>query len=349
MKRTTTIAGLTLTALTLTVGTAQAFTIDTDGKGFVGKGEVQSAYNLNNAAMQKAVDAKAFTFKAEQPTVQELTQDVRQTGTQAGTQDGTMALTQLASQSATQTVTQDLTCTFTNGSGTKTFHREGVRGGERTGAREGVRVGVREGVRAGERDGVRTGVQSGKQVGSLASDLNVTDKKTGQYTGFNLKGFTGTTSYSTVGPQVWEAPELGAWEFGDYHFGAYEFGAASFAGDYAFSDAYTWEPVSVVEWGTWENVVPGENPDDCLRSTNADKITQISDVITPGAITDGAITDGDVTDGPVTDGAISDGEVTPGAITAIDPVGYGAITDDGTPKVLVTYNGVTKVLTAATL
>ena len=40
------------------------------------------------------------------------------------------------------------------------------------------------------------------------------------------------------------------------------------------------------EWGEWD-ALPGENPDDCLRSQNADHITQISNVVTPGAITDG--------------------------------------------------------------
>ena len=38
------------------------------------------------------------------------------------------------------------------------------------------------------------------------------------------------------------------------------------------------EPVTDVAWGEWD-ALPGENPDDCLRSQNADKITQISNVI----------------------------------------------------------------------
>ena len=59
--------------------------------------------------------------------------------------------------------------------------------------------------------------------------------------------------------------------------------------------------VTGTEWGEWD-ALPGENPDDCLRSQNADNITQISNVITPGAITDGAITDGAITDGAIADG-----------------------------------------------
>ena len=65
-------------------------------------------------------------------------------------------------------------------------------------------------------------------------------------------------------------------------------------------------------WGAWD-ALPGENPDDCLRSQNADQITQISNVITNGAVTNGAITAGAVTDGAVTDGVITDGAITDGA------------------------------------
>ena len=56
----------------------------------------------------------------------------------------------------------------------------------------------------------------------------------------------------------------------------------------------------------------GENPDDCLRSQNADKITQISNVVTPGLVTDGAVTDGAISDGAITDGVVTDGAVTDG-------------------------------------
>ena len=78
-----------------------------------------------------------------------------------------------------------------------------------------------------------------------------------------------------------------------------------------------------VEWGEWD-AAPGENPDDCLRSQNADHISEISNVVTPGAITDGAISDGAVTDGEITDGAIADGGITNGGIQ------YGAVTSGAT-------------------
>ena len=66
-------------------------------------------------------------------------------------------------------------------------------------------------------------------------------------------------------------------------FGAYQFGADyQFDGDYSLRAWTTpFEPVTGTEWGEWD-ALPGENPDDCLRSQNADHITQLSNVITPG-------------------------------------------------------------------
>jgi hypothetical protein len=209
-----------------------------------------------------------------------------------------------------------------------------VRDGERTGTREGSRTGTRDGVRDGDRTGTRTGTQTGVQIGSLAYDLNVEARKANQYTGFILKGWKGTPTYTETGAPVWNAPTFGNWGFGGWSFGAY-----SFADDYQFDGGYDFadwtdsdfEPVTGTEWGDWD-ALPGENPDDCLRSQNADKITQLSNVVTPGAITDGAIEDGAIEDGAITDGAITDGAITEGEIT------YGATTSGE-----VTVNGPAKV------
>ena len=89
---------------------------------------------------------------------------------------------------------------------------------------------------------------------------------------------------------------------------------------------------------------PGENPDDCLRSQNADHITQINNVVTPGAITDGAITPGDVVVGDTVPGIslgeyVVDGAIEYGAITP------GAVTNDGAAKVFAVVNNVAKQLT----
>lgn len=314
------IIAASFAALAVPTAAMASVTIDATGKGFVGKGDVQSALGYNNAALQKAVDAKSLVFTAVQPTSQALSQDVSQSGKQVGTQIGVQSGTQTGTQAGTLSMSQDLVCTFTNGSGTKTFHRDGVRDGERTGIREGSRIGTREGGRDGDRDGTRKGIQAGTQTGSLAYALDVEARKATQYTGFILKGWSGVPSYTATGAPVWNAPAFGGWEFGDWHFGDYTFGDYQFAGDYTF------EPVTGTEWGEWD-ALPGENPDDCLRSQNADKITQISNDITAGAVTDGVVTDGAIADGVVPDGAIADGEITEGDI-AYGTITPGAVTSD---------------------
>ena len=61
---------------------ANAATLDaTTGAGFVGKGEVQSAFGWNNAKMQGAT-ATGFTFSTTQSATQALTQDASQVVTQ---------------------------------------------------------------------------------------------------------------------------------------------------------------------------------------------------------------------------------------------------------------------------
>ena len=98
-----------------------------------------------------------------------------------------------------------------------------------------------------------------------------------------------------------------------------------------------------VEWGEWD-ALPGENPDDCLRSQNADHITQISNVITHGAVTDGAITDGAITAAQTDAGAVIGEYDVPGAI-AYGAITHGAVTNDGAAKVFAIFGGVTKPLT----
>ncbi len=319
--------------------------LDASGKGFIGKGAVQSAYGYSNGTMQTAVE-RGFAFRAEQPTSQPVAQSATQSGSQTGTQTGTESATQVGTQSATRVVSQDLSCTYTNGSdkNTKYFHREGVRGGERTGTRDGSRVGTREGVRDVERDGIRTGIRAGSLTGTLSADLNVTNKKTGQYTGFNLNGWTSSPAYTPAATMWNDSASFDAWEFGDWSFGAYSFTGGYGFGEYSFPDAYMWEPDAGIEWGDWV-AAPGENPADCDRSQNADKITYYDSVVTDGTMTDGAITDGDITVNGVEDGAITDGTITEGRTE------YGAQypTGDRIPgtmsKVVVTdYRPISKTL-----
>ena len=53
------IAAATLIAVGAAGSASASTTIDAAGKGFVGKGDVQTALGINNAALQKAVDAIA--------------------------------------------------------------------------------------------------------------------------------------------------------------------------------------------------------------------------------------------------------------------------------------------------
>jgi len=97
-------------------------TIDNNGNGFVGKGDVQSAFGFANAALQKAVD-KGITFSYQQGASQ--------------------ALNQSGSQGATQASNEALVCTK---DGKKnSFFRAGTRTGTRNGSRNGQRAGTQAG------------------------------------------------------------------------------------------------------------------------------------------------------------------------------------------------------------
>ena len=137
---------------------------------------------------------------------------------------------------------------------------------------------------------------------------------------------------------MWGAPTYDAWDFTNsvWSFGDYEFTGDYGFGDYEFGDAM-FEPVTGVEWGEWD-ALPGENPDDCLRSQNADHITQLSNVITDGAVTEGLVTDGAITVGGVEDGAITEGAITPIEPPTYGDVDSGDVVNDGLAKVFVTYS-----------
>jgi hypothetical protein len=339
------LGGAVISAPLLTIGSAHAYTADAAGKGFVGKGEVQSAFGMNNATMQKAVDGKKFTFSGVQTTAQAMVQDVIQSGTQSGTQAATQVGTQSATQSATQVISQDLTCTYTNGNGTKTFHRDGVRDGDREGSRTTSREATRSTSRNAVREGERSGSRAGSQSGSISSELAYDNKHTGQYTGFFLRGLhvTGTSTGATA----WDAPEYGDWaSTGTWSYGDWSSFGEWAPGDYAWGD-YTFEGDAGVEWGDWD-AAAGENPADCLRAENSDKITAISNVITPGTVTDGAITEGDIVAGAITEAGVTEDGYTEGNVRFIDPARTdGPVTKVGPLQVSVTYTvtGATKALT----
>ena len=56
-------AAIAAVALIASATAANAATVNPNGNGFVGKGEVQTAFGMNNGAIQKIIDSQnAFTF-----------------------------------------------------------------------------------------------------------------------------------------------------------------------------------------------------------------------------------------------------------------------------------------------
>ena len=113
---------------------ANAATLDaTTGAGFVGKGEVQSAFGWNNAKMQGAT-ATGFTFSTTQSATQALTQDA----------------SQVVTQDAHTDITRTVSCFI---DGKKVDHTAfGTRDGSRTGVRNGERTGTLHGSLKGSLD-----------------------------------------------------------------------------------------------------------------------------------------------------------------------------------------------------
>jgi hypothetical protein len=307
--------------------------------GFVGKGDVQTAFNMNNSVIQTTLIAnpKAFTFSSTQATTQSLTQAVTESGVQSGTQTGTQSGTQAGVQSGTQDASWLLSCTYDGKN--RVFHNYGTRNGTREGSREVSREVSRDVTRDVSRSGSRTGSRAGVINGSIAASIAGDPRQTkgqNQFTGFNLKALTVTGT--TTDPAVWNAPVMnddftssdewtGAWSGGTY--------VPSGNGEYTFTTGYTFGDV---EWSGWD-AAPGENPADCLRTDNAGAVTDLVNVVTDGTIHDGAITDG-----AYTDGAIAGNEVIPtgvlysGNVVANGAIAYGPVVA-GAYKLFVSLNG----------
>jgi len=185
---TVSLAAATLGSAALLATPASASVTDT----FIGKGDVQTAFNLNNAKMQAAVgtDGKGVTFTSSQPATQSLTSSA----------------SQVVTEHATQSAHRVLSCTVTVG-GVKN-----PRVFEADGTRDGVKVGSREGSRTGSRTGSLDGVLNA----SIATDA----RKTGQWTGWNITGFLSGPAFTPTGVESFDAPEYGTASFtGEYAFG----------------------------------------------------------------------------------------------------------------------------------
>jgi hypothetical protein len=185
MNRITKIAAASALAVALvgTAGAANAATINDAGAGFVGKGEVQSAFGWNNKDMQGAT-ATGFTFSTTQSATKALTQDA----------------SQVVTQDAHADVTRTVSCFI---DGKKVDH---------------TAFGTRDGSRTGVRNGERTGTLHGSLKGSLTSTVAYDTKgKTGQWTGFYLTKYAaGSPAFSTTESPVWNIEaQYGDAEYGD--------------------------------------------------------------------------------------------------------------------------------------
>jgi len=264
-KRISAAVGTTVAAtLMLAPAASAAVTFnETNGTGFVGKGDVQVAFGWNNKQLQTNAKDVSFSF----------------------TQDATQAVTQQASQTASQTTSQSfiyyVSCNTTEGK--KTFYREGNRSGVTTATREGSRVGE------------RAGTLSGAIRSALDGDPRQT-KGQNQFTGFILKGFAGTPTFTASGDPVYEEPTFGEW-------------------------VWSTDTVEVDEWTSgWKSTGDGHgSPADCVDGEDSDsnivERTEYGDVV-----------EGPIEYGAVTYGAVSYGAVTPTPGTAHVYATYAGVT-----------------------
>jgi hypothetical protein len=332
MHRTTKIgasAAIAAVALIASAAAANAsVTIDADGKGFIGKGNVQTALGYNNSALQKAVDAKSLTFTMKQPTSQSLSSTATQTGSQVGTQSATQVSTQVSTQTATESVTETLSCIKTTGQPAQQS-RHGVATGTRTDTREATRTDTREATRNVERVIVKTGNRAGVNTGALTWALDVEARKgQSQYTGFIAKGWAAGSPVHTDGVVSWGTPSLGdwsgewnfdgGWDFGTYDFGAYDFGAYEFG---------------ATTWGAWDTDGTNAEPDVCLNNGNIVEGSLVHTFSTP------VLSEGSVVDDPIEDGVIHEDDVVEGAIhegpIAFGDTQYGDVLPDGPATLFV--------------
>ena len=250
--RITATIAVTAATLLLAPAASAAVTInETNGTGFVGKGDVQVAFGWNNKQLQTNATGVSFSF----------------------TQDATQAVTQAASQTASQTTSQSFTyyVSCNTAEGKKTFYREGNRSGVTTATREG------------EREGERAGTLSGAIASALDGDPRQT-KGQNQFTGFILKGFKGTQTFTASGATVYEEPTFGEWD-------------------------WSTDAVEMDEWTSgWKTTGDGHgSPADCVDGSDGD--SNIVEHTEYGPVVEGPIQYGDVTYGTESFGAVT---ATPG-------------------------------------
>jgi hypothetical protein len=247
-KRITAAVGVTVATLMLAPAANAAVTFnDTTGTGFVGKGDVQVAFGWNNKQLQTNATGVSFS----------------------STQGATQAVTQAASQTASQTTSQSFTfyVSCNTAEGKKMFYREGNRSGVTTATREG------------DREGERAGTLSGAISSALDGDPRQTNGQN-QFTGFILKGFKGTTTFTASGDTVYEEPTFGEW-------------------------VWSTDVVEMDEWTSgWKTTGDGQgSPADCVDGQDSD--SNIVERTELGPVVEGPIQYGDVTYDPEVPGDVT--------------------------------------------
>jgi hypothetical protein len=213
-----------LVALAIPTAAMAAVTLNSDGTGFVGKGDVQTLFGWNNQMLQKNAESLVFTTK--EPASQALSQ----------------IATQAATQAATQSVSQDVTCTVETGK--KTFHRDGLR----------------DGSRVGSRDGSRSGSRAGALNGNISYDVDYTARKSNQFTGFILKGQKTSPSFAASGAPVLGDTSFGDWSFGAWSLGDTAWGGWDAAPGENPAECLGGNPgvTDLVNTVTYGDLVPGD-------------------------------------------------------------------------------------------
>jgi hypothetical protein len=334
------LAAIGAVGVIATASAASASVTINGNTGFIGKGDVQTAFNLTNPAIQKIIDGNegAFTFTSKQAVQQAVEQALSQSATQSASQSARQTGDQVVSQSATQEVTEVLSCVKSTGDPAQAT-RHGTRDATRTATREATRTGFQTGTQTGFQTGVRDGSRSGTILGNIDASIDAKARKTGQWTGWNIKSIT--QSPAQMGAPVYGPDQFPGYNWSGYTWSGYEFGSWSFDG-YTFADFdFSGSPVS---WGAWDTVNSNLNPDSvCSNNGN----------IVPGSLSD-VITYGDAVAGPVDESAavnvtglsedavvenpVVEGDVvvvsTTNGVTAYGPVVVYASLNGGTPKQL---------------
>jgi hypothetical protein len=324
-------------ALAIPSAASASVNVDANGYGFIGKGDVQTALNLNNDLLQK--NASNIAFNGALSASQAMTQDAKQTATQDMKQTGSQSGTQIGTQSATQSVVEVLTCLKENGNKGQQL-RYGTRDAERAGTRSATRSASRDGERTGSRDGQRLGIRNGVINGVVNAELNGDPRQTkgqNQFTGFNMKGFLSQSPFVATGTTVWNAPTFNTgYSFGGYKMGDWSFGDWSSDADYSFGD-YTYS--NTITWGEWEKGDPSDPNSGgadgvCKEGASNIVFGSVHDDISYGDVSEGQVVDGsviagEITAGDATENAVEDGDITYG------PEQAGAVTKGST--ITMTY------------